>query len=155
MRSQPRRLFRALNAKAVAGHANHVSRGTGGRDLSGLWANASRCRVALAGGEYEHILLLLWRFGSCGTSYPGTRATSAEPARNANVWYCNDHEPVPSQVQKKEQAAGVAPSPEQQQARDRKLESPYHILMTAPRPNQPQPLNGIDKSGDLVMMGRN
>jgi hypothetical protein len=39
-----------------------------------------------------------------------------------NIWDWKDHEPVPSEVQKKEQAAGIAPPP-QQQAGDRELES--------------------------------
>jgi hypothetical protein len=41
----------------------------------------------------------------------GPSVTLAEPARNANIWDWKDHEPVPSEVQKKEQAAGIAPSP--------------------------------------------
>jgi hypothetical protein len=66
----------------------------------------------------------------------GPSVTFAEPARNANIWDWGDHEPVPSEVQKKEQAAGILPTPEQQQAEDRELESLYRSLIKAPRPNQ-------------------
>jgi hypothetical protein len=55
--------------------------------------------------------------------------TFAHPARNANIWHWSDHEPVPSEVQKKEQAAGILPTPEQQQAEDRELESLYRSLI--------------------------
>jgi hypothetical protein len=54
---------------------------------------------------------------------PDPSVTLAEPARNANIWDWQDHESVPSEVQKKEQAAGIAPSPQQQQEDDRELES--------------------------------
>jgi hypothetical protein len=64
----------------------------------------------------------------------GPSVTLAEPARNANIWDCKDHEPVPSEVQKKEQAAGIAPSPQQQRADDRELESLYRSLLKAPCP---------------------
>jgi hypothetical protein len=66
----------------------------------------------------------------------GPSVTFAEPARNANVWDWRDHEPVPSEVQKREQAAGILPTPEQQQAEDRELESLYRSLIKAPRPDQ-------------------
>jgi hypothetical protein len=66
----------------------------------------------------------------------GPSVTFAEPARNANIWDWRDHEPVPSEVQKTEQAAGILPTPEQQQAEDRDLESLYRSLIKAPRPNQ-------------------
>jgi hypothetical protein len=66
----------------------------------------------------------------------GPSVTFAEPARNANIWDWRDHEPVPSEVQKKEQVAGILPTPEQQQAEDRELESLYCSLIKAPRPNQ-------------------
>jgi hypothetical protein len=61
-----------------------------------------------------------------------------EPARNANIWDWKDHGPVPSAVQKKELVAGILPTPEQQQADDRELESLYRSLIEAPRPNQSQ-----------------
>jgi hypothetical protein len=64
----------------------------------------------------------------------GPSVTLAEPARNANIWGWKDHEPVPSEVQKKEQAAGIAPSPQQQRADDRELESLYRSLLKAPLP---------------------
>jgi hypothetical protein len=67
---------------------------------------------------------------------PGPSMTFAEPARNANIWDWKDHEPVPSEVQNEEQAAGILPTPEQQQAEDRELESLYRSLIKAPRPNQ-------------------
>jgi hypothetical protein len=60
--------------------------------------------------------------------------TLAEPARNANIWDWRDHEPLPSEVQKKEQAAGILPTPQQQQADDRELESLYRSLIRTPRP---------------------
>ena len=63
----------------------------------------------------------------------GPSLTLAEPARNANIWDWKDHEPVPSEVQEKEQAAGIAPPPQQQQADDRELESLYLSLIKAPR----------------------
>ena len=66
-------------------------------------------------------------------SDPGV--TLAEPARNANIWGWQDHEPVPSEVQKKEQAAGIAPPPQQQQADNRELESLCRNLLQAPCPN--------------------
>jgi hypothetical protein len=66
----------------------------------------------------------------------GPSMTFAEPARNANIWDWKDHEPVPSEVQKEEQAAGILPTPEQQQAEDGELESLYRSLIKAPRPNQ-------------------
>jgi hypothetical protein len=59
----------------------------------------------------------------------GPNVTLAEPARNANIWDSKAHEPVPSEVQKKEQAADIAPSPQQQQADDRELESLYRSLL--------------------------
>ena len=68
----------------------------------------------------------------------GPGVTFAEPARNAGIWDWRDHEPVPSEVQKKEQVAGILPTPEQQQAEDRELESVYRSLITSPRLNQSQ-----------------
>jgi hypothetical protein len=64
----------------------------------------------------------------------GPSVTLAERARNANIWGWKDHEPVPSEVQKKEQGAGIAPSPQQQRADDRELESLYRSLLKAPLP---------------------
>ena len=64
----------------------------------------------------------------------GPSLTFAEPARNANHWDWRDHEPVPSEVQKKEQAAGILPTPEQQQAEDRELESLYRSLLKGALP---------------------
>jgi hypothetical protein len=61
--------------------------------------------------------------------------TLAGRPRNANIWEWQDHEPVPSEVQKMEQAAGIAPSPRQQQADDRELESICRNLMNAPCPD--------------------
>jgi hypothetical protein len=68
----------------------------------------------------------------------GPGVTFAEPARNAGIWDWRDHEPVPSEVQKTEQAAGILPTPEQRQAEDRELESLYRSLIKAPRPNPSQ-----------------
>jgi hypothetical protein len=62
----------------------------------------------------------------------GPSVTFAEPARNADIWDWRDHEPVPSEVQKKEQVVGILPIPEQQQAEDRELESLYWSLLKAP-----------------------
>jgi hypothetical protein len=75
---------------------------------------------------------------------PGPGVTLAEPARNANIWDWQDHEPVPSEVQKKEQAAGIAPPPQQQQADDRELESICRNLLNAPCPNLSRSTNGTD-----------
>ena len=75
---------------------------------------------------------------------PGPSATLAEPARNANIWDWQDHEPVPSDVQKKEQAAGVAPSPQRQQADDRELEGICRNLLNAPCPNLWRSTNDTD-----------
>jgi hypothetical protein len=58
------------------------------------------------------------------------RVALAEPGRNANIWNWRDHEPVPSQVQKEEQAAGIAPS--SQLKDDRELERICHKLLNAP-----------------------
>ena len=64
----------------------------------------------------------------------GPSVTLADPARNANIWNWKDHEPVPSEVQKKEQAAGIALTPQQQRADDREVERLYRSLQEAPRP---------------------
>lgn len=56
-----------------------------------------------------------------------------EPARNANIWDWKAHEPVPSEVQKKEQSAGIAPTA--QQPADRELESLYRSLINAAHPD--------------------
>jgi hypothetical protein len=68
----------------------------------------------------------------------GPNVTFAEPARNAGIWDWRDHEPVPSEVHKKEQIAGVRSTPEQQHAQDRELESLYRSLIKAHRPNPSQ-----------------
>jgi hypothetical protein len=75
---------------------------------------------------------------------PGPGVTLAEQARNANVWDWQDHEPVPSEVQKKEQAAGIAPPRQQQQGDDRELESICRNLLNAPCPNLSRSTNGTD-----------
>jgi hypothetical protein len=43
-------------------------------------------------------------------------------------------DPVPSEVRNTEQVAGIAPSPQEQQANDHELESVYHSPMRSPRP---------------------
>jgi hypothetical protein len=58
--------------------------------------------------------------------------TLAEPARNANIWNWRAHEPIPSEVQSKEQAVGIAPTIPQQRAADRELEDLYRSLIKAP-----------------------
>jgi hypothetical protein len=58
------------------------------------------------------------------------RVGLAESGRNANIWNWREHEPVPSEVQKEEQAAGIAPS--SQEADDRELESICRRLLNAP-----------------------
>jgi hypothetical protein len=73
---------------------------------------------------------------------PGPSVTLAEPALNANIWNWQDHEPVPSEVQKKEQAAGIASSLQQQQADDIELESICRNLLNAPCPNLSRSTNG-------------
>jgi hypothetical protein len=77
---------------------------------------------------------------------PELRVALTEPARNGNIWDWQDHEPVPSEVQKKEQAAGIAPSPQQQQADDRELDSICRDLLNGPCPNLSQSTNGTDYS---------
>ena len=64
----------------------------------------------------------------------GPSVALAESTRNANIWDWKDHEPVASEVQKKEQAAGIAPSPQQQRADDRELESLYRSLLKGALP---------------------
>ena len=63
----------------------------------------------------------------------------AEPGRNANIWNWLDHEPVPSDVQKEEQVAGIAPSSQQED--DRELESVCRKLLSVPC-NLSQSANG-------------
>jgi hypothetical protein len=67
--------------------------------------------------------------------------TLAEPARNANVWNWRAHEPIPSEVQSKERAAGIAPTVQQQQATDRELENLYRSLIKAPHSRRSGPVN--------------
>jgi hypothetical protein len=58
--------------------------------------------------------------------------TFAQPARNANIWNWRAHEPIPSEVQRKERAVGIAPTIPQQRATDRELEDLYRSLIKAP-----------------------
>ena len=57
-------------------------------------------------------------------------AAFAEPGRNANIWNWRNHEPVPSDVQKEEQAAGIASSSQPED--DRELESICRKLLNVP-----------------------
>jgi hypothetical protein len=68
----------------------------------------------------------------------GSSVTFAESARNANIWDWRNHEPVPSEVQKKERAARILPTPQQQQAKDREVESIYRSLLNATYFNRSQ-----------------
>ncbi len=56
------------------------------------------------------------------------------PARNGNIWDGRAHEPVPSEVQQQERAAGIVPSPRQQQATDDELERTYWKLLKEASP---------------------
>lgn len=51
------------------------------------------------------------------------------PPREGDIWGWRDHEPVPSEVHRDEQAAGVATSPEQQKRTNDEVESIYRQLL--------------------------
>jgi hypothetical protein len=57
------------------------------------------------------------------------------PTREGNIWNGLDHEPVPSQVHRDEEAAGIASSGAQQQKADEEVEELYRQLMR----NEPHP----------------
>jgi hypothetical protein len=67
--------------------------------------------------------------------------TLSEPARNANVWNWKAHEPIPSEVQSKERAAGIAPTMQRQQETDRELENLYRSLIKTPHSRLPGPVD--------------
>ena len=56
-------------------------------------------------------------------------AQTRVPTREGNIWDWRDHEPVPSDVMRKEQATGIAPSPPHQQATTDEVETLYRNLM--------------------------
>jgi hypothetical protein len=72
----------------------------------------------------------------------GPSVTLAAPARNANIWDWRDHEPVPSQVQNDERAAGIGLFPQQEQAEDRELQSICRELIKGPCPDLSRTTNG-------------
>ena len=51
------------------------------------------------------------------------------PTREGNIWGGFDHEPVPSQVQREEEAAGIRQSPGQQDKTTNDVERLYRELM--------------------------
>jgi hypothetical protein len=59
------------------------------------------------------------------------------PAREGNIWNGVDHEPVPSEVHRDEEAAGIAPPRGQQQNADDDIEEIYHQLMRNEAQGQP------------------
>ena len=56
-------------------------------------------------------------------------AQTQVPTRVGNIWNGRDHEPVPGDVMRKEQATGIAPSPQHQQANTDEVETLYQDLM--------------------------
>lgn len=50
------------------------------------------------------------------------RAQAAPPARNANIWDGQAHEPNPAQVGSQERRDGIAPDAAQQRTLDREVE---------------------------------
>jgi hypothetical protein len=59
----------------------------------------------------------------------GAFAQTAVATRAGNIWNGRDHEPVPSEVTRKEQATGIAPSAPRQQATTDEVETLYENLM--------------------------
>lgn len=55
------------------------------------------------------------------------------PLREGNIWGGLDHEPVPSDVHRDEQAAGIAKSPAQQEKTTDDIEGLYRQLMGSER----------------------
>ena len=51
------------------------------------------------------------------------------PTREGNIWNGTDHEPVPSEVSRDEQAAGIAPPAAQQDETNNQVERLYRQLM--------------------------
>jgi hypothetical protein len=61
-------------------------------------------------------------------------ALAQAPARDANIWNGNDHDPVPANVHAKEEAAGIAPSAAQQQHETAVVEQEAAKLLGKPQP---------------------
>ena len=56
-------------------------------------------------------------------------AQNRVPMREGNIWNGMDHEPVPSEVRRGEEAAGIAQSPVEQDKTTNDVESLYRQLM--------------------------
>jgi hypothetical protein len=56
-------------------------------------------------------------------------AIAQQTDRNGNVWNGKDHEPNPAAVQSKEKAAGIAPSPTEQQRQNALIEGQARNLI--------------------------
>jgi hypothetical protein len=78
---------------------------------------ASRFQIVLLAA------LALGAFPSCAI------AQDRVPLREGNIWGGFDHEPVPSEVHRDEEAAGIAKSPAQQDKTTGDVESLYRQLM--------------------------
>jgi hypothetical protein len=62
-------------------------------------------------------------------------AQAQVPTREGNIWNGRDHEPLPSQVIPDERAAGIAPSPKEQQLTTDEVERLYRSLMGNVQPS--------------------
>ena len=56
-------------------------------------------------------------------------AADQVPTREGNIWDWRNHEPVPSEVHRLEQSAGIAAPPAQQEKATGDVESLYNQLM--------------------------
>jgi hypothetical protein len=62
----------------------------------------------------------------------------AQPAREGNIWDGADHDPNPAIVHQKEKAAGVLPSPQEQQRLNNSVErTAKELLNQQPTTNAP------------------
>jgi hypothetical protein len=57
--------------------------------------------------------------------------TAQTPTRDANIWNGQDHQPTEAQVQQKEQAAGVAPTPSETASSAAAEDRIYQRLMSS------------------------
>jgi len=63
-------------------------------------------------------------------------AADTVPRREGNIWGGRNHEPVAPDVQRSEQAAGVAPSPRQQKSDDDEVENIYRQVLRNSSPQR-------------------
>jgi hypothetical protein len=70
-------------------------------------------------------------------------AAQTPPARNANIWNGQAHQPTPGSVQPNERADHIAPSQSQRNTEDQTLETRAHTLIGKTRqgPSVPVPRN--------------